>query len=171
LVVPAIPDWAIQMASSSVTTAVVSAIVAAIVYWFLEGRKFKREQKTRYLKERLDKFYSPMVFHFENMRSWGEFCRSEYAWARDTLVGKNQDMDNIMRSGMRFVSPRVEKLWYEWQPWSIAATQQEVYPQFRMDEFLKRTKKLHEALRVEREELLREYREKVGSPIPTETSG
>ncbi len=56
--------------------AVVAGIVASLVNWFLEGWKFKREQGTIDLKERIDKFYSPLIFHFENMRSWGIFVKS-----------------------------------------------------------------------------------------------
>jgi uncharacterized membrane-anchored protein YhcB (DUF1043 family) len=156
-------DPFIQITSSSVGTAVVSAIVAAIVYWFLEGRKFKREQQINYLKERLDTFYSPLVFHFNNMRSWGGFLGTKYAWDQATLVGKNQDMANIMRTGMRFVSPEIEKLWYEWQPFSVAATVQEVYKeQFNMEEFIKHTERLHEKLKAEREELMKHYRKEIG---------
>jgi hypothetical protein len=65
-------DWIIQLGS----TAVVAGIVASLVNWFLEGRKFKREQRTIDLKERIDKFHSPLIFHFENMRSWGIFVKS-----------------------------------------------------------------------------------------------
>jgi hypothetical protein len=164
---PVIPDWVIQVASSSVTTAVVSAIVAAAVYWFLEGRKFKKEQQINYLKERLDTFYSPLVFHFENMRSWGVFLGERYAWAQQTLKAKNDDMNSIMRAGMRFVSPKVEALWYDWQPYSVAATRPGTYPPYSLDEFLKRTEKLHEALKSEREELMRRYYKGIGERDPT----
>jgi hypothetical protein len=143
--------------------AILSSIVSTWFSYSLSQRRFKREQRIAYLKEKLDNFYSPMLFHFENMHSWAEFGRSpqKHVWADKSLAAKIGDMNNIMRSGMRYVSPKVEKLWYQWQPLAVAAVDK-VYPEYRLDDLLSRSQKLHEALLAERDALMKQYRHELG---------
>jgi hypothetical protein len=144
--------------------AILSSIVSTWYSFRLEQGKFKREQGIAYLRERLDKFYSPMIFHFENMRSWAEFRKypQGYIWSDKTMADKIGDMNNIMRSGTRFVSPTVEKLWYKWQPLAVAAVDR-AYPEFNLDDLLSATEKLHKALLDDCADLLDEYRRLIGS--------
>jgi len=159
-------DWT-TLVSSQAVTAIVSAIVAAAVYYFLEGRKFRREQRVNDVKERLDRFYSPMIFHFENMKSWGAaWGKDTYVFAGETLGRKIDDMNDLMRSGLRFVSPKVEKLWYEWQPYAVAAVERrrgnDFYPHLSEAEFVNRSRVLHEALNLDRAELSKQYHNAIG---------
>jgi hypothetical protein len=146
---------------------IVGSLSGAAVNWYFEGRKFKREQRIAHLKDRLDNFYSPLIFHFENMKSWGVFLKKPYAYSSDTLAAKIGDMNSIMRSGMRLVGPKVQVLWYEWQPWAVAAVEKRrrgrVYPQFEDEEFLIRSQRLHDALKADCEELLRQYKSEIGT--------
>jgi hypothetical protein len=146
---------------------IVGSLSGAAVNWYFEGRKFKREQRIAHLKERLDNFYSPLIFHFENMKSWGVFLEKPYAYSSDTLAAKIGDMNNVMRSGMRLAGTKIEALWYEWQPWAVAAVERrrkrKIYPQFKYDEFLLRSRRLHDALKADCEELLGQYRKEIGT--------
>jgi len=145
-------------------SSITGSIVGAAVNWFLEGRKFKREQNIAYLKEKIDSFYSPMIFHFENMRSWSAAWdhASGYVFAGETLASKLEDMKTLMRTGLRLVSPTVERLWYDWQPYAIAAVERrrgnDVYPTFTEDELQKRSEALHTALKAERKKLMEDYK-------------
>jgi hypothetical protein len=105
------------------------------------------------------------------MKSWGVFLGADYAYAPATLAGKIDDMNEIMRSGIRFASPEVQTLWYEWQPWAVAAVERHrvgnVYPQFKYDEFILRSQRLHERLKADCQELLRQYSSEIGpSNVP-----
>jgi len=146
---------------------IVGSLSGAAVNWYFEGRKFKREQRIGHLKDRLDNFYSPLIFHFENMKSWGVFLEKPYAYSSDTLAAKIGDMNNVMRSGMRLAGTKIEALWYEWQPWAVAAVERrrkrKIYPQFKYDEFLSRSHRLHDALKADCEELLGQYRKEIGT--------
>jgi hypothetical protein len=143
--------------------AILSSIVSAWLSYIFNQRKFKSEQRIGYLKEKLDNFYSPMIFHFQNMHSWAKFRRSphKHVWADKSLAAKIGDMNDIMRSGMRFVSPTIEKLWYQWQPMAVAAVDRQ-YPEFRFEDLLASSQKLHEALLRERNALMKEYRHELG---------
>jgi len=97
----------------------------------------------------------------------GVFLGAQYAYATETLAAKIGDMNDIMRSGIRFAGPKVPTLWYEWQPWAVAAVERQrnrnVYPQFKYDEFLLRSQRLHEALKADSQELLRQYEREIGT--------
>ena len=119
------------------------------------------------MKERIDRFYSPMIFHFENMKSWGAaWGQDTYVFAGETLGSKIADMNNLMRSGLRFVGHNVERLWYDWQPYAVAAVERrrgkDIYPHLTETEFVNRSRLLHEALKVDRAELTRQYRAAIG---------
>ena len=152
----------------------IAGITATIVNYIFEERKFKREQRIIDLKERIDRFYSPLIFHFENMRSWAVFLRSDkkYAWADRTLAEKIEDMCKIMRDGLRFASRQVEELWYEWQPLAVAVIERESYRKhFDLEEFQKRCERLHEALKSDREEIMKLYDEGIGKEKSEKLSG
>lgn len=140
-------------------SSILSILLSGFVSWLSREREFKREQNIAYLKERLDNFYSPMVFHFENMRSWAAAHghKSGYVFATGTLGDKLEDMKGLMRSGMRLVSPKVEELWYAWQLFAVAAVErrrgQDFYPKFSDEEFQNRSAALHVALKEDRERL------------------
>lgn len=149
---------------------VTGAVASAVMNWLFEGRKFKREQRLADLKEKVDRYYSPLNFHFENMRSWAVFLRSSdrYAWASETLANKLEDMKEIMRSGLRFASPQVQALWYEWQPFAVAAVEESrkgkaVYQQFDRKGLLDRTERLHDAIKAEKDDLLKRYHKEIDS--------
>jgi len=153
----------VRLASSSV----ISALVASGVYYFLEGRKTKKERQIIHLKETIDQFYSPMLFHFEHMSSWGAFLgiRDDYAFDPVTLIGKLRDTEAIMRSGVRLSSPCVRNLWYEWQPLAVAAVEARkgsTYPQFRPERFKELSKALHQALKEECGALEKKYLKEIG---------
>jgi hypothetical protein len=144
-------------------SSVISVLVSGLLDWFSENRKFKREQNIAYLKEKIDSFYSPMIFHFENMKSWGAaWGQDGYAYAGKTLGEKIGDMNSLMRSGLRLVNSQVEQLWYEWQPFGIAASEtlsgKRSYPWFSNEELQTRSRRLHEALVRDREKLIQEYK-------------
>jgi hypothetical protein len=100
------------------------------------------------------------------MRSWAEALKSseEYAFARKTLEAKIGDMNSLMRLGLRHGSARVRDLWYEWQPFAVAVVEgREVYPTLAdPDEFLNRSKRLHEALKEDCDKLLEQYWMEIG---------
>jgi hypothetical protein len=108
-------------------SSILTLLLSSAINWYSREHEFKREQNLSYLKEKLDKFYSPMVFHFENMRSWAVAHGHEagYVFAAETLGDKLEDMKGLMRSGLRLVSPNVEELWYAWQPFAVAAVERE----------------------------------------------
>ncbi|MGD0176358.1 MAG: hypothetical protein ABSC50_05980 [Candidatus Bathyarchaeia archaeon] len=148
---------------SSILSSVVSIIIGSIINVLSEDRKFKREQNIAYLEEKLDKFYAPMMFHFENMKSWGA------AWGEDalvysgtTLADKLDDMKGLMRSGLRFASKEVKALWYDWQPYAVAAVHnrkgEPTYPWFSEAELQRRSRKLHDAVQTESQRLTAEYK-------------
>jgi len=130
-----------------------------LVNWFLEGRKFKREQRIAFLKEKRDRFYSPLIFHFENMKSWAVWLRSpdKYAFSLQELERKLEDMYQIMKSGMGLASPEVAKLWFEWQPTAVPT-----HPSWQPEEFLKRSEKLHQALMDDFKKLGKQYFKEIG---------
>jgi hypothetical protein len=105
-----------------------------------------------------------MIFHFENMRSWSAAWgrSSGYVFAGETLADKLEDMKTLMRNGLRLISPTVQRLWYEWQPYAIAAVErrrgQDLYPPFAEEELQKRSKALHDALIADREKLMQDYK-------------
>lgn len=146
-------------------SSIVSILLSALVNWLSEEHKFKREQNIAYVKEKVDSFYSPMIFHFENMRSWSAAWGHEsgYVFAGETLGNKLDDMASLMRSGLRFVSPSVETLWYKWQPYAIAAVERrrgkDLYPHLDEKELQILSGKLHNALKVDRDKLMKEYKE------------
>jgi hypothetical protein len=144
-----------------------AGITGALVNWLLQGRTFKKKQHIEHLKERIDKFYSPMIFHFENMRSWGDaWGQDTYVFAGGTLGSKIGDMNDIMRSGLRLVSHNVEKLWYEWQPYAVAAVERrrgkDSYPHLTDAEFVSRSRLLHEALKLDHAVLSKQYHDAIG---------
>lgn len=136
-----------------------STILTVFLTYFLELEKFKREHRIAFVKESLDSFYSPMIHYFDIMRSWAEFrkSRQKYVWSIRSLQEKTGQMYNIMQSGTRFVSPSVRKLWSQWEPLAIAATTGSTYPEYKLENMLRITQKLHEALIHERSLLLRKY--------------
>jgi len=147
--------------------AILSSIISTWYSYSLEQKKFKREQGIAYLREKLDKFYSPMIFHFENMKSWGAFWGEQsYVYATETVASKISDMNELMRLGLRFVSREVEALWYEWQPYAVAAVEERrgksPYPQFRSEEFQKWSERLHRALSADRDNLMNQHRLLIG---------
>ena len=156
-------DWLTTIGLAGLT----GSIAGAVINYAFEGRKFKREQRITHLKESLDKFYSPLIFHFENMKSWGKVWGQPYAFATEALGSKIGDMNEIMRTGLRFASAQVETLWYEWQPFAVAVVErrrgQDMYPHLTTEEFVLHSQRLHEALRAHREELEKEYNQGMGS--------
>ena len=68
---------------------------------------------------------------------------------------------------MRFASEEVEKLWYEWQPYAVAALERRrgknVYPQYNDEEFLRRSTKLHDQLKTDCDALRAKYRDEIES--------
>ena len=113
-------DWIVQFGSLSVVAAVVGALSGGAVNWLLEGRKFQREIRIADLKDRMDKFYSPLLFHFENMKSWAVYMGApkdsdEYAFSGQEMERKLEDMYQIMKSGMRIPSEPIKEKWFEWQ--------------------------------------------------------
>lgn len=143
---------------------ILSILISAVVNWYSEERRFKREQNITYLKEKIDSFYSPMIFHFENMRSWGKAWNREsgYSYSGKTLAGKLEDMKVLMRSGLRFATPDIKTLWYKWQPYAVAAVERRrgrnPYPWFSEEELQARSQKLHDAIQAESERLVKEYK-------------
>lgn len=146
---------------------IIGAAISGALVWLNEKRKFQREERIRYVKERLDSFYSPMIFDFETMKAWGVFLRAPYAYATSTLAAYLEDMKQIMKSGMRFASEEVEKLWYEWQPYAVAAVERrrgkKVYPQYSEEEFVRLSDKLRDQLKADRDTLRLSYREEIES--------
>lgn len=102
------------------------------------------------------------------MKSWGAAYTQQsgqatgYVFAATTLADKLEDMKGLMRSGLRFVSPTVEQLWYEWQPYAIAAVErrrgEDLYPSFNDAGFQTRSASLHNALKADREKLTEAYK-------------
>lgn len=146
-------------------SSILSILFSAIVNWLSEEHTFKREQNITYLREKIDGFYSPMTFHFENMRSWNEAWGREsgYSYSGKTLADKLEDMKGLMRSGLRFASSDVKTLWYKWQPYAVAAVEQRrrkknIYPWFSEQELQIRSQKLHAAVQAESERFTKEYK-------------
>jgi len=153
-------DW-IAMTIAIVSSFGVGSIVGVLISGFIERQNLAKQQRITDLKERLDNFYSPLIYHFENMRSWAKAHGSSqrYAFARKTLAAKIGDMNSLMRLGLRYGSPKVRDLWYDWQPFAVAAVEgPQVYPNLAdPDEFMNRSQRLHEALESDCNELLTQY--------------
>jgi hypothetical protein len=145
-------------------SSILSILLSALVNWLSEEHTFKREQNITYLKEKIDSFYSPMIFHFENMRSWSAAWSQEsgFVYSGKTLGDKLEDMKGLMRSGLRFASPDVKTLWYKWQPFAVAAVElrrgKDLYPWFSEEELQIRSQRLYEAVQAESERLMKEYK-------------
>lgn len=145
-------------------SSILSILLSALVNWLSEERTFKREQNITYLKEKIDSFYSPMIFHFENMRSWSAAWSQEsgYVYSGETLADKLEDMKGLMRSGLRFASSDVRTVWYKWQPFAVAAVERRreknLYPWFSEEELQIRSQRLHAAVQAESERLTQEYK-------------
>ncbi len=144
-------------------SSIISILFTAILNWFSDEHVFKRDQNITYIKEKIDSYYSPMIFHFENMKSWGTaWGQDKYVYAGETLGNKIADMNDLMRSGVRFVNRDVEQLWYKWQPFAAAAVERrrgkDVYPWFSEEELQIRSRNLHEALLADRQKLIQEYK-------------
>lgn len=161
MVLETVADWFTVVGLAGVT----GSIAGAAINYVFEGRKFRREQQIAHLKERLDNFYSPMIFHFENMRSWGKIWNQPYAYATESLGSKITDMNNLMRSGLRLMNTQVEDLWYEWQPYAVAEVERgkgkDPYPHLTTKEFILRTQRLHDALKADRDKLEKQYDRKI----------
>jgi len=157
-------DWGIQLGSSSI----ISAIVATVVYYFLEGRKIKKELRITHLKEAIDQFYSPLLFHFDHMKAWSVFRgdRENYAFDPITLTGKLRDMESIMRIGIRLASRDVRNLWHEWQPNAIAAVELRkegaTYDEYDPQKFVRCSQMLHQALKDDYSMLEKKYFGEIG---------
>jgi hypothetical protein len=155
-------------------SSIISILLSSLVNWVSEEHRFKREQNIIYLKEKIDSFYSPMLFHFENMRSWSDAWSQEsgYAYSGDALADKLGDMKELMRSGLRFTSTNVRALWYKWQPFAVAAVElrkgMTTYPWFSEEELQIRSKKLHMTIQAESERLTQEYEKSIKRPYGIE---
>jgi len=152
-------DWIALIISSSA----VATIVASLLHHYFGIQELKQKERIAYLKERLDEFYSPLLFHFKNMKSWGEWESPRtriYAFSNQELIRKSGDMYEIMRAKMRLSSLTVRELWFEWQP---IATSPRPWPQSIQDEFDKRSQKLHEALEDEYKDLKEKYLKELGN--------
>jgi len=148
-------------------------IGALIVHWF-EERKLKKQEQITLLKESIDRFYSPLLFHFENMKSWGKFQGSDtqYVFALTELQNKLSDMYLIMKSGIRLASPEVRRLWYEWQPYAVAEVEYRriqlgidkgpTYGQRNPTIFNDKSTELHEALKADYKTLNEKYATQTG---------
>jgi hypothetical protein len=75
---------------------------------------------------------------------------------------KTGERYDIMRSEMRFANPKVVEPLYKSQPLAIASSHPDLYPQFRVEDFIRCTKELHEALKADREELMKQYWKVIG---------
>lgn len=127
-----------------------SAFVGAFAYWYFEGRKVRQERQIKDLKERLDEFYSPLLFHFENMKSWAIWLGEpdKYEFSLQELQNKFNETTQIMKSKMRLATTEIRRLWFDWQPSAVPS-----HPSWKRDEFLKRSHRLHEAIKSEYEKL------------------
>ena len=92
------PEPILDLLATIGLAGVTGAVASGVMNWVFEGRKFKREQRLADLKEKVDRYYSPLNFHFENMRSWAVFLKSSdrYAWGAETLANKLEDMKEIL---------------------------------------------------------------------------
>jgi len=153
----------IEFGSLSVLAAAVGAVFGGLMNWFLEGRRFRREQKISDLKEKIDRFYSPLLFHFENMRSWATWLGdpTTYAFSGDEMHKKLMDMYEIMRSGMRFASPEVTKLWFQWQPLATMSRSPSLKDEQRK-KFTELSEALHNRLNQDFSAIMNDYSEEIG---------
>jgi len=167
-----IGEWIAPLLSASFIGGAIGSLITIFVRWKLEEGRIKREERRSFLEERIDSFYSPLLFHFDHMKSWGAFLGNPEGYAFDptTLTGKLRDMESIMRSGIRFASKDVRNLWHEWQPIAVAAVEERregrrTYPQYDPQKFLKCSVALHSALNNDYNKL-EKYFEEIGQKPP-----
>jgi phosphate/sulfate permease len=141
---------------------IIGSLLTVAAEHYFEEKKSKRDQRVADLKERLGKLWH-LLFYFGNMRSWGEFTtgakdKASYAFATEVLARYLGEMTTIMQSETWHVGLGVRNLWFEWQPYAVAAVERRrgkiAYPRFSEAEFLERTGRLHDALTADYKELV-----------------
>ena len=134
-------------------------ILAPMIGFHYEERKLKQERRNANLEKRIDTLWR-LLFYFGNMESWGVVQGAPYAFATEVLGRYLDEMAEMMKSEM-YMGSVVRQLWFDWQPYAVASVEQRrgsvVYQFYSKDEFVKRSHRLHQALKHEYEMLLREY--------------
>ena len=136
-----------------------ASVIGPVISWHYEGRRFKRERRITNLERRIDKLWR-LLFYFGSMESWGAVQGGSIAFAPEVLGRYLNEMVEMMKSEM-FVGSAVRKLWFEWQPYAVAAVEKRegksTYTFFNNNEFETRFRRLHEALLDDYERLSRQY--------------
>jgi hypothetical protein len=157
-----------EIGSLSVLSALIGAVAAGITNWLLEGRKFKREQRLAYMKDRLDLLYSPLLLYFDNMKSWAQMLNlpDEYAFFRSGMTWPPQipleemleKMYQKMEVGMRMASQDVIDLWLKWQPLAVMHGS----PMVNYTELHRLSSQLHGQLKTDYNTIRDDYLREVG---------
>jgi len=141
------------------TPSIIAVIVSAFCNYTFDVRRMGKDRRITYLDEALERFYGPMIYYFRLMEGWGKFIGAPngYPFHPDTLTEYLREMEDCMKKGIRFASPEISDLWYEWQPYAVAAIELRKggtsYTQFTPEAYKKKTKELSQAIRKEAEEL------------------
>jgi hypothetical protein len=148
--------------------AFLASLMTPIVSSYFEREKIKRDRRISDLKENIAKLWR-LVFYFGNMRSWGVFVGAPYAFATEVLGRYLDEMAQMVKLEMGFVEPRIQKLWFDWQPYAVAAVERRrrkrsrIYPKFTKEEFYIRSERLHEAVEAEWKKALKQYNKELGT--------
>ena len=144
-----------------------ASVIAPVISWHYEGRTFKRERRIANLEKRIDKLWR-LLFYFGNMESWGAVQGGSIAFAPEVLGRYLGEMVEMMKTEM-FVGSAARKLWFEWQPYAVAAVEKRegksTYAFFNNNDFVSRFHRLHQALLDEYERLSKEYQSETGATL------
>lgn len=143
------------------------SILAPVIGSYYEGRKLRRERRIANLEKRIDNLWR-LLFYFGNMGSWGVVQGATYSFGAEVLGRYLDEMVEMMKSQV-YVGSVVRQLWLNWQPYAVASVEkkrgQATYSFYTKDEFERRTRKLHKALKHEYESRLKEYELETGHAL------
>ena len=126
---------------------------------YYEEQKLRRERHIANLEKRIDNLWR-LLFYFGNIESWGVALGVTYSFGSEVLGRYLDEMLEMMKSQM-YVGSVVRQLWLDWQPYAVASVEklrgQATYSFYTKDEFEKRSRQLHQALKDEYEKRLKEY--------------
>jgi hypothetical protein len=143
------------------------SVIPPVITSHYEERKLARERRIANLEKSIDKLWR-LLFYFGNMESWGRALGVAYSFGSDVLGRYLGEMLEMMKSEI-YVGSVVRQLWLDWQPYAVASVQKlqgkPSHSFYTKDEFERRSRELHKALRDEYEKRLKEYELEAGHSL------
>lgn len=139
----------VEVAYVGLIGVIIGAIIGAgssLTIYLLERKKTSKAQQFALIREKLEKAYSPLYFHFEHMKAWGERVKKErgikddkpyFAFSDKEIQRIMEDIYQILRANMHLISPTLSNLilqlrayWYQDEATSLG---QQMYNQLRQE--------------------------------------